>query len=244
MKVIGVIPARYASSRLPGKPLADICGKPMIWWVYQQALKVEGLDEVVVAVDDERVEKACKDLGIEATMTRSDHRWHISRIGEVAGKIEADFYVSICGDEPLIQPESISLVLPAESDVSNEPFVRSLMRDLLDPAETQDPSNIKVITNVYDECMLMTRGVVPFPYKKTKFKYRKLVGIECFNKRALDFFAKTPIGFLEEIEDIAIIRFIENGLKMKLILTDAYQLSVDTPNDLERVRERVMATLT
>jgi 3-deoxy-manno-octulosonate cytidylyltransferase (CMP-KDO synthetase) len=243
MKVIGVIPARYASTRLPGKPLVDICGRPMIWWVYQQALKVESLDRVVVAIDDERVEKMCKNLGIEAVMTRSDHQWHISRIQEVSERIRADYYVSICGDEPLIQPESIRLILPEESNANGEPFVRSLMRELSDPAETQDPSNIKVITNVHDECMLMTRGVVPFPYRKTKFKYRKLVGIECFNKSALDFFVKTPVGFLEEIEDIAIMRFIENGLKMKLVLTDMYQLSVDTSNDLERVREKMATSL-
>ena len=107
MKVIGVIPARYQSVRLPGKPLADICGKPMVWWVYQQAKKVKRLDSVYVATDDERIEEICKRFSMPVIMTTSAHPTGSDRLAEVAQKIEADIYVTIQGDEPLLEPETI-----------------------------------------------------------------------------------------------------------------------------------------
>lgn len=107
MKVIGVIPARYKSSRFPGKPLADICGKPMIWWVYNQALKAEALSEAYVVTDDERIKEACDKFGINVIMNSDTHKTGKDRIGEVARKIPADLYVNIQGDEPMIEPETI-----------------------------------------------------------------------------------------------------------------------------------------
>lgn len=112
MKVIGVIPARYNSSRLPGKPLADICGKPMIWWVFNQVKKVKQFGYVVVATDDERIESYCLSEKIPFLHTSADCPNHIHRIFEVTGKIKADYYVSINGDEPLVSPENIEAVLP------------------------------------------------------------------------------------------------------------------------------------
>lgn len=234
---IGVIPARYASSRLPGKPLADICGKPMIWWVYQQALKVRGLDGLCVAVDDERVLKVCEQYSMNALMTSDKHDKHVNRIHEVSQVIPADYYVVVCGDEPLIKPEMIEMVFPSEHDASKEYVVRSLMREMNDPVETADPSNIKVVVDLNNDCLLLTRSIVPFPYKSIDFKIKKLVGIECFNRGALDFFSNHPVSTLEKIEDITLLRFVENRIPVHLIMTDAHQLGVDTPSDLEKVRE-------
>jgi 3-deoxy-manno-octulosonate cytidylyltransferase (CMP-KDO synthetase) len=107
MKIIGVIPARYKSSRFPGKPLADICGKPMIWWVYQQCLKVEDFESVYVATDDERIFSVCSELGMKVLMTSDKHKTGTDRIGEVARKINADLIVNIQGDEPMLEPETI-----------------------------------------------------------------------------------------------------------------------------------------
>jgi 3-deoxy-manno-octulosonate cytidylyltransferase (CMP-KDO synthetase) len=235
MKIIGVIPARYASSRLPGKPLVDICGKPMIWWVYQQVKKSSKLNAIYAAIDDERVYSVCKEYDIPVIMTKSSHKTHINRLHEVAEKITADLYVCICGDEPLIQIEAIEQVIPAEDEI--EPFMaRSLMRVLTDPAETIDPSNLKLLVDDNRYGLMISRSVIPFPQKTSKFQYKKVVGIECYNKEALDFFSNTEAGFLEKIEDITPLRFIENRKPLRFIMTDIYQLSVDTYSDLEKVR--------
>ena len=235
MDIVGVIPARYASSRLPGKPLADICGKPMIWWVYQQAIKVTDFAKVVVATDSELVKEACDQYGLPVMMTREDHPRHVDRVHEVSERLPADFYVVVCGDEPLTSPETIRQVFPEPDDLQRQYVVRSLMRTMDDPVEALHPSNIKAVVNSNDECLLLTRSMIPYPYKTLDFKFKKLVGIECFNKASLDFFARNPMGVLEKIEDITLLRYIENHITVKLIMTDAYQLGVDTPEDLERV---------
>jgi 3-deoxy-manno-octulosonate cytidylyltransferase (CMP-KDO synthetase) len=235
MKIIGVIPARYASSRFPVKPLSDIHGKPMIWWVYQQAKKSSMLASVYAAIDDERVEAVCRDLNIPAIMTSPSHKSHINRLHEISEKIEADLYVCICGDEPLIKVETIEQVIPTEIE-RNAFITRSLMRVLTDPAETMDPSNLKVVTDAEDYGLMISRSVIPFPQKTSKFHYKKVVGVECYNKAALDFFSASNAGFLEKIEDATLLRFIENHKPIRFIMTDAYQLSVDTLGDLEKVR--------
>jgi 3-deoxy-manno-octulosonate cytidylyltransferase (CMP-KDO synthetase) len=237
MEIIGVIPARYASSRLPGKPLADICGKPMIWWVYQQAMKVPEFSQLVVATDSELVRDTCEKYHMTVVMTREDHERHLDRLHEVSEKISADYYVAVCGDEPLVQAETIRLVLPEAADDGREYVVRSLMRDFGDPVEALDPSNIKAVVTASGDCLLLTRSLAPYPYKSIDFKFKKLVGIECFNKTALDFFVTQPMGILEKIEDITLLRYIEHQVAVRLVMTDAYQLGVDTPRDLKKVRD-------
>ena len=231
MKVVGVIPARYSSSRLPGKPLADICGKPMIWWVYTQVSKVKRFSDVFVAIDDDRIRKICEDYNIKYVMTRNDHPEHISRIHEVSEKIEADLYVCINGDEPLISPSCIEQVIP-ESLPENF-FFSGAMRKLKDPAETIDPANIKIVMSDTGRCVYISRTPVPFPKGTLLFDYNKYVGIECFSKEALDFFVSTPQGIVEKVEDIDHLRFLEN-ITFKYVNSES--ISVDTPKDLEKVR--------
>lgn len=233
MKIIGVIPARYKSSRFPGKPLADICGKPMIWWVYQQAKKVKEFSEVYVATDDERIKSACDGFGMNVLMTRDDHPTHVHRVQEVSEKVAADLYVVICGDEPLIEADVISKVIPEKTA---EYTVSALMREFSEPTEVIDPGNIKITTNDEGVCVGLSRSPIPFPYKTILYKYKKIVGVECYNKKALDFFVSKPKGNVEKIEDVTLLRFLENGIPMHFTLVPLEALSVDTERDIEKVR--------
>lgn len=234
MKYVGIIPARYSSTRFPGKPLADICGKPMIWWVYNQVKKVKQFSEVFVALDDERIQSVCEQYGIKYMMTQNNHPEHISRIHEVSEKVKADIYVCVNGDEPLISPTVIEQALPIgeESDV----FFSGAMRKLTDPAETFDPANIKLAVNNRNESIYISRAAMPFPKGTLLFNYYKYVGIECFSKEALDFFVSTAKGRLEKIEDIDHLRFLENHKILKFKEVNSESISVDTPKDLEKVR--------
>ena len=142
MRIVAVIPARYASTRLPGKPLADICGKPMIWWVYNQVKKVKEFSEIYVATDDKRIEEACKKYNMKVIMTRDNHPDHISRVQEVSEKVAADYYVCVNGDEPLIDDRCIKKILP--KTIKKEPYFCGARRKLTNPVETIDSANIKL----------------------------------------------------------------------------------------------------
>ena len=235
-KIIAIIPARYASSRFPGKPLADICGKPMIWWVYNQVKKVQELDDVVVATDSDKIIEVCDSLGIKTIKTKDIHPTHINRLHEVSEKIQSDFYLCVCGDEPLIDPETIKVAIPNENDVTSDFYFGALMREFTEPSEVIDPANIKITTNDEGYCVSLSRSPIPFPYKTIQFKYKKIVGVECYSKSALDFFSKTSAGNIEKIEDVTLLRFLENKIPMKFKLVNTNALSVDTPRDLEKVR--------
>lgn len=235
MRIIGVIPARYASSRFPGKPLADICGHPMVYWVYRQAKQVEQLADVFVATDDRRIVEACEKQKIKYKMTSTDAPNHIHRIWEVSEMETSDYYVSINGDEPLIDPDSIVRVLPNEI-VSDRPYFQSAYRELDDPAEVIDIANVKIVLGTEGQCLYQSRLPIPSTKGSLLFKYKKAIGIECFNKKALDFFSHSDMGVLEKIEDIDHLRFLENGIPIYYKKVDSDSISVDTKNDLEKVR--------
>lgn len=237
MKIIGVIPARYESSRFPGKPLADICGKPMIWWVYQQVSKVKEFQKIYVATDHQQIRSVCESFGMCVLMTSEDTPNHIHRIWEVSELIDADYYVSINGDEPLISPKNIETALSAiPTNHYEAPFFSSVYRDLTDPAETIDIANVKIVLDSNNRCLYQSRNPIPSTKGSLLFHYKKAIGIECFNKKALDFFVSTPMGKLERIEDIDHLRFLENGIPIYYTKVESESLSVDTKNDLEVVR--------
>ena len=234
MNIIGVIPARYNSTRFPGKPLADICGKPMIWWVYNQVKKVKELSEVYVATDDERIKKECDKYGINVVMTRDNHKTVFERIHEFSDYVKADFYVIINGDEPLINPEHIKAVIKPEYV---KDFVINTISEIESPSETNDISNIKVVFDKNMNALYMSRLPIPFPNKSIDFNYWKHVGITGINKKSLDEYIKTPPSTFEKIEGIDHLRFVETQ-KMKFVkLNKCETLSVDTPKDLEKVRK-------
>ena len=163
MKVIGIIPSRYASTRFPGKGIADICGKPMIWWVYENVKKVRGINKVVLAIDHEKTMDVCEKYGLPYIMTSPDLPEHISRIWEVSEQISADYYLCINGDEPLIEPAAIETVIP-EKPIQGPVFFGA-MRTLTDPAETIDFANIKLAISGEGRCLYMSRTPIPYPFK-------------------------------------------------------------------------------
>ena len=235
MKIIGVIPSRYASTRFPGKGLADICGKPMLWWVYQSLKSAKGIDEAYVATDDMRIVEACEKEGIPTVMTSDQCPTHLERLYEVSTKIDADFYINVNGDEPLIESSAIEAMVPVGID-PNESYFANGMMVLRDPIDAFDSSKIKIATDVNGYGMYMARSPIPYPKARSNFQLKKFVGIQCFTKKALQFVADTPRGEIESIEDIDEFRFLENGQKVKFIMTEATTLSVDTPKDLAKVR--------
>ena len=236
MKIIGVIPARYQSSRMPGKPLADILGKPMIWWVYQEAIKAKGLDQVVIATDDDRIAEKCRELGMDYLMTSASHDTPTSRIYEVSTKLDADLYLQIMGDEPLINVAAFDLILP-ETLPEDPYYVAGITNVMEHPADVIDFSNQKVACNQNREILLISRSPIPYPKGSLDIQYEKITGIQLFSKQALAFYNATPKSILEKAEENDLMRFVENGHKVHAICSPYKTVSVDTPKDLTLVQE-------
>lgn len=237
MKVLGVIPARYNSTRLPGKPLEDICGKPMIWWVYYQVCKAKKLDQVVIAIDDNRVATVLNEYNIPYIMTKNNHPTAANRLAEVATKIDADFYIQLNGDEPLIDAEVIDMVIPDSIPEETE-FGTNIITAMHNPVEVNDVSNIKVVFDNSMNALYMSRIAIPYPAKTLEYDYYKHVGIIGYNRKMLEFYENSKPGKLEKIEGIDTLRFLDYGKTLRFIEVDkSDSLSVDTVMDLERVRK-------
>ena len=246
MKIIGVIPARYKSSRFPGKPLADICGKPMIWWVYQQCKQVKDFDAVYVATDDDRIFNTCQKQDMEVIMTSDTHKTGTDRIGEVARKIPAELIVNIQGDEPLLEPETIKAAIKPFYENTNLK-VSNLMTKIKNPIDVINSTVPKVITNKDGVGIYLTRATAPYPKGSLDFTYYKQVCVYGFKPDALQFYCDYGIKYgkakVEAVEDIEILRFIENGFKVQYVEVDSETVAVDTPNDLEKVRTIMTAKI-
>ena len=235
MKTVAVIPARYQSSRMPGKPLADILGKPMIWWVYKEAEKCTALDGVLIATDDERIAEACRRYGLRYEMTSADHDTPTGRIWEVSTRVEADLYLQVMGDEPLINAQAFDLILPAA--LPQDPYYVAVLTNVMThPADVIDFSNQKVVTNAAREVLMISRSPIPYPKGTLDFEYEKVTGIQLYSRQALDFYHRTPKSALEKAEENDMMRFIENGHTVHAIQSPYKTVSVDTPKDLELVR--------
>ena len=233
-EAIAIIPSRYGSSRFPGKPLADICGKPMLWWVYDQVKKVDELDDVIIATDDGRIAKVCDENGMNYTMTSTKHNAPTSRMYEVSQKFDSDLYVFVGGDEPLIEPEAISAVVKEAKENGFE--VTHAMTKIKTSPELIDFTNIKVVAGTRGTLLYTTRSPIPFPKGGLDFDYMKFVGIGAFTKKALEFYNDTPKSLIERIEECDLLRFIDKGIEVKMVEVTCRNVSVDTPKDLELVR--------
>ena len=236
MKTIAVIPARYASTRMPGKPLADVLGKPMIWWVYRAAKACAKLDDVLIATDDVRIAEVCAQYDMKCVMTSPDHDTPTGRIWEVSTKVDADLYLQLMGDEPLVNPAAFDLILP-DTLPDDACYVAVLTNVMQHPADVVDFSNQKVVTNAAREVLMISRSPIPYPKGTLDFDYEKVTGIQLYSKQALQFYHDTPKSVLERAEENDMMRYVENGRKVHAIVSPYKTVSVDTPKDLALVNE-------
>ena len=239
MKFLGVIPSRYASTRLEGKPLKDICGHTMIEWVYKRT-KMSNLDEVVVATDDERIFKEVEKFGGKAILTRKDHENGTSRIAEVCEKItDYDVIVNVQGDEPLIEPDMINSII--DSFKEDDSIAMSTLKYKIDTMEEIENSNyVKVITDKKGYALYFSRSVIPYPRKMDLKNYYKHVGIYGYKRDFVIEYAKMEPTPLEKSESLEQLRALENGYKIKVMETPYKIIGVDTQEELEKVREYVI----
>jgi 3-deoxy-D-manno-octulosonate cytidylyltransferase len=238
MKIIGVIPARYQSSRFPGKPLALILGKPMIWWVYQQCIKVPELDEVYVATDDERIYKTCEQLGMRVVMTSEQCHTGTDRVGEVAEKIAGDLYVNIQGDEPLIEPQMISDVIGIFRD--EKVYYGSLRKQITDEEEISAQSTVKVVVDKNEDALYFSRSVIPSNVKDGRLaRVYRHVGIYAYKREFLQTFIQLPPTELEAGEGLEQLRALENGYKLRVHETQFDTIGVDLPEHIPMVEKLI-----
>ena len=235
MKVLCVIPARYASTRLPGKPLSMIAGKPMIQHVYERACQAQLPNEVVVATDNELVEKAVLDFGGKAVMTSPDHPSGTDRLAEVALMYpDVDVIVNVQGDEPMIPPEVIDRL--AEAFNGDADLNMATMKVVMDEEEYENPAAVKVVTDQQGYALYFSRSLMPYPRNNPEgFKVFKHVGIYAYRRNFLLRYAALAPTPLEKAESLEQLRALENGYKIKVLESDFQGIGVDTPEDLAAV---------
>jgi len=245
MNVIAIIPARYGSTRLDGRPLLDIAGKPMVQWVYERAKKAKLIRDVLVATDDKRVMSAVERFGGKAVMTSSSHRSGTDRIAEAAGSLNADVIVNVQGDEPLIEPEMIDEAIKpllAESSL----LISTLKTKIANEEELKDPNVVKVVTDREGFALYFSRYPIPYERERSqksevrsqkKNIHYKHIGLYIYRRDFLLQFAKMKPTPLEDAEKLEQLRVLENGYKIKVVETKYNSIGVDTKEDLEKVRK-------
>lgn len=240
MKTIGVIPARYKSTRLPAKPLADILGKPMVQHVYENAKKARHLDSVVVATDDERIFAVVNAFGGDVVMTSPEHASGTDRVAEVAAGSDAALIVNVQGDEPLLDPAMIDECVQALKDALPDGDVgMSTAVKKIGEAAYHDPSVVKLVRDARGRALYFSRSLIPYPQFRTpSFGVFEHIGLYAYTKECLERLSKMPPGNLEQIEKLEQLRALENGVSIQVVETkcEGELVSVDTLEDLERVR--------
>jgi 3-deoxy-manno-octulosonate cytidylyltransferase (CMP-KDO synthetase) len=229
-----VIPARFASSRFPGKSLASIAGKPMLQHVYERASQARYLSKLIVATDDERIYKAARSFGAAVVMTRADHLSGTDRVAEAASGDTASVIVNIQGDEPLIDPTAIDAATLALLDDPDVPMA-TLKKAIEDLREIDDPNVVKVVTNLAGEAIYFSRCAIPFARDDGRAVLYKHLGLYVYRREFLLAYSALPVGPLERMEKLEQLRALENGHRVRVVETEYESLGVDTPEDLERV---------
>lgn len=238
MEVIGVIPARFSSTRFSGKVLADILGKPMIQWVYERAKQARLLDDLIIACDDERVLKAAQAFGAKAVLTAKGHACGTDRISEVINPLDVRIVVNIQGDEPLIHPSMIDAAAQALLD-NKDVCMATIMKMIDDPQQVADPHVVKVIVDKNNFALYFSRAAIPFPAPNSDVRnpvFYKHIGLYAYTKDFLFTYKKLPLSHLEKTECLEQLRVLEAGFKIKVIETKYDTIGVDTLEDLEKLK--------
>lgn len=241
-KVVGVIPARYSSTRFEAKVLADIMGKPMIQWVWERAKQVKILDELIIACDDERVAEVARGFGAQVVMTAKGHASGTDRIAEVVNPIEVKVVVNIQGDEPLVHPtmiDSVARAILSDSSIS----VATIIRKIENPQDINDPHVVKVVKDKNDFALYFSRSPIPFHARNSDITapvYYKHIGLYGYSKDFLFTYKNMASSNLERTEKLEQLRVLEDGYKIKVIETKYDTIGVDTPEDLEKVKEYLL----
>lgn len=249
LRILGVIPARYASTRLPGKPLVDIGGKSMVARVIEQAGRSASLNGLVVATDDVRVLEHVKGLGYDAVMTSAAHPSGTDRCFEaliVVGRDRFDAVVNIQGDEPFIAPEQIDELCAALHVAPGG--IATLAQVVTDDRDLDDPGEVLITTDIHMDALYFSRAAIPFLRdsgtgpRHARFRFLKHVGLYAYRTEVLERVVALGPSSLEVAEQLEQLRWVENGLKVRIGLTSHPSFCVDTPADLEEARRRVMAS--
>jgi 3-deoxy-manno-octulosonate cytidylyltransferase (CMP-KDO synthetase) len=238
-KVVVVIPARYGSTRLPGKPLVSLNGQPMIQRVYERAKSARRVDRVIVATDDDRILKAVTSFGGEARMTRPDHRTGTERVAEVAAHVEGEVFVNVQGDEPLLDPAAVDTAVAA---LLEEPqaAVATVATPIKVPGDIMDPNVVKVVLDFDDNALYFSRAPIPWVRdtgNAIQVRHLKHLGLYVFQRVALLEYPTLPQGELERIEQLEQLRWLENGSKIRVAEVEHDAISVDVPEDVARVEK-------
>ncbi|HVS87023.1 MAG TPA: 3-deoxy-manno-octulosonate cytidylyltransferase [Candidatus Acidoferrum sp.] len=236
-RVVVVIPARYGSTRLPGKPLVSLAGKPMIQRVYERARMAHRVDRVIVATDDERIVKAVEKFGGEARMTRADHRTGTERVAEVAAHVEGGIFVNVQGDEPLLDPVAVDTAVAA---LLEEPAasISTVATPIKTPADIMDPNVVKTVLDFDGNALYFSRAPIPWvrdTASKVQVRHLKHLGLYVFQRDALLEFPTLPQGDLERIEQLEQLRWMENGWKIRVAEVEHDTVSVDVTEDVAKV---------
>ena len=237
--VLVVVPARYASVRFPGKPLAQIAGRPMIQHVVERLREAASAPRIVVATEDQRIKDAVTSFGAEAILTRADHRTGTDRVAEVAVHIPADIYVNVQGDEPLIDSATVDAVIQALSD-DDAMHIATPCAVIAKPNEIMDPNVVKVVRDFDGNGLYFSRAPIPWVRDtgaKVAAQHWKHIGIYSYRRDALLEFPTLPPGELERVEQLEQLRWLENGFHIGVVETDYDGISVDVPADIEKVEK-------
>ena len=237
IKTVAVIPARYASTRFPGKPLVEIAGKPMIQWTCEKAAHSK-VDRVLVATDDERIRQCVESFGYEAVMTSEDHQSGTDRIAEAVKDIEADIVINLQGDEPMLPSIVINQLIDIMSSMPTIDMSTIAVPSSIECEEYRDPNTVKVITDIKGRALYFSRSPLPY-FRNTPDHGQCLLhwGIYAYRRSFLEKFVQWPQGELEKIESLEQLRALENGASIQVSIAHEKALGVDTPDDLKKVEE-------
>lgn len=241
MKKVAFIPARYGSTRFPAKPLAMIAGKPLIVHVYERVLAAQGLDAVYVATDDERIADAVAHLGAPVVLTRQPAHTGTDRLAEAAAQVglsDDDLIINVQGDQPLVHPQSVEDVMrPFLQDYDGSFQMSTLAYAITDEREIHDPKDVKLTFDQRGNALYFSRAAIPFGRDAWTHKVYKHLGVYAYTKSFVDNFNRLTPGVLEEIEKLEQLRVLENGEKIRVVVTQHDSLEVDLPEDVARIEQ-------